>query len=84
MSLVAPGYVASQMCDPDTGFCAAPGPSDTTTPAYADALTSPRPRSKYLVAHLGAGLSAAVWIPILNALPNRMVDAIMEMRHRLL
>lgn len=85
VSLVAPGYVASQMCDPtQVSACGAMGPSDTTTPAYADALTSPRPRSKYLVAHLGAGLSAAVWIPILNALPNRMVDAIMEIRHRLL
>lgn len=85
VSLVAPGYVASQMCDPKrVSACAAYGPGETTTPAYADALTSPRPRSKYLVAHIGNGLSAAVWIPILRALPNRMVDAIMEIRARVL
>lgn len=78
VSLVAPGYVRSQMCDESVrAECGLLGPEETTTPAYVDALTSPRPRTKYLVAHVGDGLSAAMWIPIVTALPSRLLDAIL-------
>ena len=61
VSLIAPGYVKSQMCDPEKrSDCGRLGPEDTTTPAYIDALTSANPRTKYLVAHLGGGWSASV------------------------
>jgi len=75
VSLIAPGYVKSNMCDPSRNKdCGVLGPSETTTPAYIDALTSSHPRTKYLVAHLGGGMAASIWIPIINALPNRFND----------
>ena len=77
VSLVEPGYVRSQMCDPKKrGFCDHLGPEETTTPAYVDALTSPRPKSNYVVAHLGGGWSANVWTPVIRSLPTRLFDRI--------
>ena len=79
VSLIAPGYVRSQMCDPSKqADCGIEGPETTTTPAYYDALVSPRPRTKYLVANIGlGGLAASLAIPIINTFfPSRAYDAL--------
>ena len=77
VSLIAPGYVRSQMCDPKKEKnCQARGPEDTTTPAYFDAMRSTNPKSKYIVSDvmfietpLGTiPISGSFLTPILNHL----------------
>ena len=75
VSLVAPGYVASNMCDPKVrSDCGRLEAKDTTTPAYFDALTSPTPKTKYLVAHIGGGVPAWVATLITTFVPSRVGD----------
>jgi NAD(P)-dependent dehydrogenase (short-subunit alcohol dehydrogenase family) len=79
VSLVAPGYVASNMCDPKVRRdCGRLEAKDTTTPAYFDALTSPTPKTKYLVAHIGGGTPAWVATLLSAFVPSRVGDYLQE------
>ena len=79
VSLVAPGYVASNMCDPNVSSnCGRLEAKDTTTPAYFDALTSPHPKTKYLVAHIGGGVPAWVATWLSAFVPSRVNDYLQE------
>jgi NAD(P)-dependent dehydrogenase (short-subunit alcohol dehydrogenase family) len=79
VSLVAPGYVASNMCDPTVrSDCGRLEAKDTTTPAYFDALTSPTPKTKYLVAHIGGGVPAWAATLISTFVPSRVGDFFLE------
>lgn len=86
VSLVAPGYVRSQMCDPKKEKnCQARGPEDTTTPAYFDAITSTHPKSKYIVSDVmfiptpfgELAIPGTFMVPFLNHfVPSRVQDMI--------
>ena len=86
VSLVAPGYVRSQMCDPTKEKnCQARGPEDTTTPAYFDAIRSPNPKSKYIVSDVmfidtpfgKLAIPGSFMVPFLHHfVPTRIQDAI--------
>jgi len=81
VSLVSPGYVRSNMCDPKVrNDCGRLGPEDTTTPAYFDAMTSTNPQSKYLVAHIGAGMHA-LWSQAFPFIPTRVKDMLLAKIH---
>ena len=87
VSLVEPGYVASQMCDPKKeSVCGVRGPEDTTTPAYFDAIASATPKSKYIVSDVmfvdvpyygKVGIPGTFFVPLMHHfVPSRVQDAI--------
>jgi len=86
VSLVEPGYVSSQMCDPEKeSVCGVRGPEDTTSPAYFDAIASSRPKSKYIVSDVmffdtpfgKIGVPGSFFVPLMNHfVPSRLQDMI--------
>ena len=86
VSLIAPGYVRSQMCDPKKEKnCQARGPEDTTTPAYFDAMRNTNPKSKYIVSDVmfietpfgTIPISGSFLAPLMNHfIPSRIQDLI--------
>jgi len=80
-SIVEPGFVQSGMCNRPE--CAHNQAKDTTTPAIYHALSSDRPRPRYLVA--GAFLKGIGAIPawlvasIASQLPCTLADALFSL-----
>jgi len=75
VSLILPGATKSNMCPLDK-FCDS-SPKDTTTPAYVDAITNPRPKSVYITGNL-AFIPSKLYLTIFKLLPLRVSDYIIN------
>lgn len=79
VSLIQPGYVESGMCQHTE--CLLHQPRDTTTPAIVDAITSNRPRSRYVVSSVD-GFPVALLAIYAAVCPDSIQDLIMRVVQR--